>query len=171
MGLGSDRSEWDDVEWFDLDTVSATPPLDHVWAESGGVRVLLCDLDNLRADPTRLRARMKVAVALARTADVRAFAGQEDAVRRNESALAAYADYVIAVGAERDAADHALLAVAAQVHATKVQFVVMSNDGIFASLAARGPLTVVSPGAAALSDRLEAAAVKVVDVDRLDRAA
>jgi hypothetical protein len=48
---------------------------------------------------------------------------------------------------------------------------VLSNDGIFASLADRGPVTVLSPGASALSDRLFDAARVVIDLMTLERAA
>jgi len=46
--------------------------------------------------------------------------------------------------------------------------VLLSNDWIFAALAGRGPLTVLSPGADALSDRLRAAASRVVDLAALE---
>jgi hypothetical protein len=49
--------------------------------------------------------------------------------------------------------------------------VVLSNDGIFASLADRARLTVLSPGADALSDRLRDAADDVVDLTRLEERA
>ena len=40
----------------------------------------------------------------------------------------------------------------------------MSNDGIFAELAACGPLVVLSPGRKALSAALAAAATRVLDL-------
>jgi hypothetical protein len=45
-----------------------------------------------------------------------------------------------------------------------VQFIVVSNDNIFARLAMRGPLTVLSPGLQSLSDRLAEAAERVLDM-------
>jgi hypothetical protein len=48
------------------------------------------------------------------------------------------------------------------------RFVLLSNDWIFAALAERGSLTVLSPGADALSDRLRAAATRVVDLAALE---
>jgi len=51
---------------------------------------------------------------------------------------------------------------------TAVQVIVVSNDGIFASLADRGPLIVLSPGAEALSDRLRDSASRVVDLVALE---
>jgi hypothetical protein len=67
-----------------------------------------------------------------------------------------------------DLADLVLLAGADAVRAKRVQVVVVSNDGIFARLAERGHLTVLSPGADALSDRLAAAADRVVDLVALE---
>lgn len=177
MGLGCSRGEWDDYEWFAFDDVAAASleslPADtaarveSLWDLDGATRVLLCDLDNLRADSARLRSRLAIAVALARTAHVAAFAGQSDAVERSRAALAEFGDSALAVGTGRNAADHELLRVADAVDAPAPHFIVMSNDGIFAGVAARGALTVVSPGAAALSQRLVTAAVRVVDLDEL----
>jgi hypothetical protein len=48
------------------------------------------------------------------------------------------------------------------------QVVVVSNDGIFADLAASGPLIVLSPGVSALSDRLDDAATDVLDLAALE---
>ena len=58
-----------------VDRLKADPP----WTDSDASRVLLVDLDNLRAAPSRLRARLAVVVALAREADHAAFAGQAGA--------------------------------------------------------------------------------------------
>ena len=165
MGLGCARSEWDDFEWFPLHADDDNVPL--VWIEDDATRVLLCDLDNLRADPRRLAARMRVAVEIARAADVPVFAGQAESVRRCGQLAAEFRDDVITVGSGRDAADHALLAVAERVRVHRVQFVVMSNDGIFARLALRGPLSVVSPSRERASSRLVKVARVLVDVSDL----
>jgi hypothetical protein len=69
-----------------------------------------------------------------------------------------------------DLADHVLLDAAAALPG-KAQYVLLSNDWIFAGLADRGPLTVLSPGADALSDRLRAAATRVVDLAALEGSA
>ena len=112
MGLGCARSEWDDFEWFALhaDDDNAPP----IWIDDDSTRVLLCDLDNLRADPRRLAARIRVAVELAQAADVVLFAGQAESVRRS-GVPPEFRDEVITVGSGRDAADHALLTVAESV--------------------------------------------------------
>src|SRR5215204_4315684 len=150
MGLGGGPSEWDDYEWVRLADLPESPPpragaaqqpladavhawlqREGAWSAGSGSRVLLVDLDNLRADPVRWRERMGMVVALARQADVVALAGQEGAVRRARPHLAEYA---------------------ARARA----------------LADRGPLTVLSPGADALSDRLSAAATRVADLTALE---
>jgi hypothetical protein len=53
----------------------------------------------------------------------------------------------------------------------RVQYVVVSNDGIFSQLAQRGPLALISPGSDAMSDRLRDSAHVVVDLPELERAA
>lgn len=164
MGLGCARSEWDDFEWFPLHADHDNAP--RIWIDDDSTRVLLCDLDNMRADPRRLAARMRVAVEIAQAADVAVFAGQAESVRRCAIAVE-LCDDVITVGSGRDAADHALLASAEAVRAARVQFVVMSNDGIFARLALRGPLSVVSPILERASTRLVNAARSLVDVSDL----
>ncbi len=150
-----------------------------VWA-GAGARLLLVDLDNLRAGPTRWRARMAVVVALARGADRVALAGQVGAVERALPHLAEFADLAEAVPDGSDLADHALLdsahAYAGDLDADgdrgPVQVVVASNDGIFAELAEDGwVLTVLSPGHEALSDRLRDAARRTVDLTDAERAA
>jgi hypothetical protein len=180
MGLGTDRGVWEDYEWFDVASL-ATEPADpyvdaallaisqsDVWVRDGGSRVLLVDLDNVRVEPGRLRARLAMAVALARESDAVAFAGQEGSVRRALPSLAEFAPAAISVGDDHDEADHALLDAADDVTAAEIQFVVLSNDGIFARLAMRGPLTVLSPGSEALSDRLTDAARLVIDLQRIE---
>ncbi|HVE30364.1 MAG TPA: hypothetical protein VNC80_09890 [Mycobacteriales bacterium] len=129
--------------------------------------MLLVDLDNLRADPVRWRDRMAMVVALARKADVVALAGQEGAVRRALPHLAEFAARARPVEDGSDLADHVLLDAAAEVTGP-ARFVLLSNDWIFAALAERGPLTVLSPGGDALSDRLRAAATRVVDLASLE---
>jgi len=165
MGLGCASSEWDDFEWFALH--ADDDGVQQVWVDDAAARVLLCDLDNMRADPRRLAARMRVAVELAREADVSAFAGQADSVSRCVGLLGEFRDHVMTVGRGRNAADYALLASADGASAPLVQFVVMSNDGIFARLALRGPLTVVSPSRLKASSRLVKAARAMVDVSEL----
>jgi hypothetical protein len=197
MGLWRQPSEWDDYEWIrlaDLVTRAHRParapePEDHdaatemaawlideldrltLWPRAKGPRVLLVDLDNLRAAPSRLRARMTAVVHIARQADVVAFAGQAGAARRSRRWLADFADQVVTVPDGSDLADHALLDRASGVAGKKAQFVVVSNDGIFARLADRGPVALVSPGSEAMSDRLRDCAHVVVDLPELEKAA
>ena len=186
MGLGDGPSEWDDYEWVRLADLPESPPprarttrqpladavlawlqREGAWTAGSGSRVLLVDLDNLRADPVRWRERMGMVVALARQADVVALAGQEGAVRRARPHLAEYAARARSVADGSDLADHVLLDAAGAVSGP-ARFVLLSNDWIFAGLADRGPLTVLSPGADALSDRLSAAATRVVDLAALE---
>lgn len=192
MGLWRLPGDWDGYEWFRLADVDGrrppSPPsddaaaamghwlVDHLaaeplWAAGPAVRILLADLDNLRAAPGRLRARLTAVVALAREADHAAFAGQTGAVRRSRPWLAEFADRAQQVPDGSDLADYALLDAAAAVSATDVQFLVVSNDGIFAPLAERGPLALLSPGADALSDRLRDAAHRVEDLVVLEKQA
>ncbi|MFL6128390.1 MAG: hypothetical protein ACJ73E_04925 [Mycobacteriales bacterium] len=191
MGLGGGPSEWDDYEWIRLADLPVTPPVTppgtrgqpgrrpladavharlargSLWTTGAGARVLLVDLDNLRAEPARWRDRMALVVALARQAEVVALAGQDGPVRRARPHLAEFAARARAVADGSDLADHVLLDAAAGVTGA-AQFVVVSNDWIFAGLADRGPLTVLSPGRDALSDRLRDAATRVVDLATLE---
>ncbi|PPK94582.1 hypothetical protein CLV92_10785 [Kineococcus xinjiangensis] len=186
MGLGGGPSEWDEYEWFRLadlppapEAAQATPdPFGEVlcglvqgypvWADAP--RVLLVDLDNLRAAPGRLRARMAVVVELARQADHVALAGQVGAVARARPWLAEFAARAQAVPDGADVADLVLLA-AAQAVEGPIETLIVSNDGIFAELAERGDLTVLSPGMDALSDRLYGAASLLIDLAALEREA
>jgi len=180
MGLGGAEPEWADYEWVRLTDLPADPgdPLSDalvgwvranpMWLDDGSTRVLLVDLDNLRADPGRLRARLAAVVELARQADHVAFAGQDGSVARARPWLAEFAGAAQAVGGGSDEADWVLLDAAEEVTAYPLQFLVVSNDWIFAGLARRGPLTLLSPGADALSDRLRAAARRVVDLTVLE---
>jgi hypothetical protein len=197
MGLGGGPSEWNDYEWVDLvqlralrvrgqrpagplaegaETESLAQELSSwlernvLWVAGASTRVLLVDLDNLRADPRRWRARMSAVVTLARQADHAVLAGQEGAVRRGRPHLAEFAARARPVADGSDLADHVLLEAADALRAAAIQVVVLSNDGIFASLAERGPLVVLSPGAEALSDRLRDAATRVVDLVALEEA-
>jgi hypothetical protein len=183
VGIGTERSPDEDIEWFDLGEVADSTSsgrfvaraleslrADPLWDAGDAVRVLLVDLDNLRVETTRLRGRIAMAVALAREADHVGFAGQEGSVRRALPYLDEYGDSSVTVGNDHNEADEALLDVAAAVDADDVQFVVLSNDGIFARLAARGPLVVLSPGAASLSDELADAATRVVDLQDVESA-
>lgn len=197
MGLGGGPSEWDDYEWFRLadlpparpapgagttprggpDTRPAAGSLAAAvdgWLRSRGAwagdepRVLLVDLDNLRAGPLRWRHRMVMVVSLARRADLVALAGQHGAVRRARPYLAEFAGQAHEVADGSDLADYVLLDAADTLPARSGQFVVVSNDGIFATLATRGVLTVLSPGGNALSDRLRTAATHLVDLTTLE---
>lgn len=185
MGIGGGPNQWDDYEWVHLPEVPDEPPeqrssltralcswLDEspVWVPSGR-RILLVDLDNLRADPRRWQARMSLVVALARQADHVALAGQVGAVDRARPHLAEFAGRAIPVRDGSDVADYVLLAEADAVLTEGAQVVVLSNDGIFASLADQARLTVLSPGSDALSDRLREAARDVVDLTRLEERA
>jgi hypothetical protein len=139
-----------------------------LWVDGGGRRILLADLDNLRAEPPRWRARMAAVVALARQADKAVLAGQGGAVARAQPHLAEFAGRATTVPDGSDLADFELLRGAKAVRARPVQVIVVSNDGIFAALADRGPLIVLSPGRAALSARLVEAATRVVDLAGLE---
>jgi hypothetical protein len=179
MGLGLERGQWVEYEWVDLSTYvdpgrryvsHALEALDRdpLWLPGDSARVLLVDLDNLRVEPNRLRSRMAMVVVLARQADLASFAGQEGSVRRARPALQEFASTAVAVGADHNQAVEALLAAAETVTDDDVQFLVVSNDGIFARLARRGPLTVLSPGAGSLSDQLADVAERVVDLPLLE---
>ena len=188
MGIGGGPNEWDEYEWVHLpdlpDLADATAGdasslvralgswLDEnpLWV-TDGPRILLVDLDNLRAGPRRWAARMSLVVQLARQADHTALAGQVGAVARARPHLAEFAERASPVEDGSDVADYVLLAEADAVLADGAQVVVLSNDGIFASLADRARLTVLSPGADALSDRLRDAADDVVDLTRLEERA
>jgi hypothetical protein len=175
VGLGPERASWEDYEWFDPHSVVSADDSylqagleslrrDPLWLPGTSTRVLLVDLDNLRVESVRLKARLAMTVALAREADHVAFAGQEGSVRRARGDLAEFEDRAVVVGNGSDEADEALLAVASDVADDDVQFIVVSNDNIFARLAMRGPLTVLSPGLQSLSDRLAEAAERVLDM-------
>jgi hypothetical protein len=141
---------------------------DPIWEPDDAPRILLVDLDNLRAGPLRWRARMAVVVALARQADHVALAGQEGPVRRARPHLEEFAGTAVAVAAGSDLADVALLAKVDELDLPDAQHLVVSNDGIFAELAQCGPLVVLSPGRDALSDSLAAASVRVIDLAALE---
>ena len=188
MGLGYGKREWDDYEWFPSGVSRRGPAVlaepgdpdgasaalvervlrGQIWEPDDAPRILLVDLDNLRAGPVRWRARMAVVVALARQADHVALAGQEGAVRRARPHLEEFAGTAVAVAAGSDLADVALLAKVDELDLPDAQHLVVSNDGIFAELAQCGPLVVVSPGRDALSDSLAAASVRVIDLAALE---
>jgi hypothetical protein len=177
MGLGTERGEWDLFEWFDLridvpdsDATMASLERAGIWQSGPSTRVLLVDLDNVRVSSELLRGRVSLAVVLARQADVAAFAGQHSSVERARPALAEYGASAMSVGDGPNAADLVLLD-AADIADADIQFVVISNDGIFARLAMRGPLVVLSPGVGALSDRLAEAAERVIDLQAIEVAA
>lgn len=222
MGLGDGPSWWVGYEWSTADDLAhaAAEPVEPALPGGGatltsadladalleqvteagvwhgrGPRLLLVDLDNLRAGPTRWAARMAVVVALARQSDHAVMAGQVGAVSRALPHLAEFAGAAQAVPDGSDVADHALLdgarAWAASLGVVTApgadaegedlragpppsggQVVVASNDGIFAELAEAGwSLTVLSPGSHALSDRLGSAARRTVDLVDAERAA
>lgn len=139
-----------------------------LWEPGDAPRILLVDLDNLRAGPLRWRARMAVMVLLARQADHVAMAGQAGAVLRARPHLEEFAEVAVAVPSGSDLADVALLALIDELDLPDAQALVVSNDGIFAELAECGPLVVLSPGASALSDSLARAAERVVDLAVLE---
>lgn len=142
-----------------------------LWVRGTGPRILLVDLDNLRAGPARWQARMEVVVWLGRLADHVVLAGQHGAVDRARPHLAELADQAHSVDDGSDIADHVLLDAAEAIEADRARTAVISNDGIFVRLAGRGPLTVVSPGLDALSDRLRDAASRVVDLTAIEEQA
>lgn len=142
-----------------------------LWVRGTGPRLLLVDLDNLRAAPARWAARMQVVLWLAGLADHVVLAGQHGAVARAQPHLAALGDTIHAVDDGSDLADHVLLDAAEAVVAAKARTAVISNDGIFVRLAGRGPLTVLSPGLDALSEKLRVAASRVVDLTAVEEAA
>jgi hypothetical protein len=175
MGLGTERSEWDLFEWFDphlAEPVSDATMLSlraGIWQTGTATRVLLVDLDNVRVASSLLLGRVSLAVVLARQADVAAFAGQHSSVERARPALEEYGASAMSVGDGANEADLVLLE-AADIDDSDIQFVVISNDGIFARLAMRGPLVVLSPGVGALSDRLAEAAERVIDLQAIETA-
>lgn len=176
-----------DLEWLrlaDLPSLPALPPgagnlayavqgwaAEHLtWRDrSAGERVLLVDLDNIRAEPARLRARMALLATLAASADHVVLAGQDDAVDRAVPWLGEAAGRAHRVPSGRNEADYLLLDEAEELLGERPgQFMVASNDGIFAALARRGPLTLLSPGPSGLSGRLVAAAERLVDLEALE---
>jgi hypothetical protein len=180
VGLGYRHDEADDYEWFASGGGTPEPAVpspdalverlarEDIWEDGDVPRILLVDLDNMRAGPLRWRARMAVVVALARQADHAVLAGQEGAVRRARPYLEEFAATALAVPAGSDVADVALLDAVDRLDLPDAQALVVSNDGIFAELAQCGPLVVLSPGRDALSDALAAAAVRVVDLAALE---
>jgi hypothetical protein len=180
MGLGDGPGEWDDYEWFttrgrasasvveDDGALAAQVVAERLWVEHDAPRILLVDLDNLRAGPARWAARMGAVVALARQADHVVLAGQEGQVRRARPHLAEFVGDAVTVPKGSDLADVALLEAVDTLDLPDAQALVVSNDGIFAELAQCGPLVVLSPGRDALSDSLAAASVRVIDLAALE---
>jgi hypothetical protein len=178
VGLGGGPGDWEDYEWVRLSTRAhpetlASAALDWLaddpdWVAGATPRILLVDLDNLRADPRRWRDRMAAVVALARHSDHVFLAGQTAAVRRAKPHLEEFAAVTQSVARGSDLADQVLLDAVAGLDLAGAQVVVMSNDGIFSALADRGPLLVISPGRDALSERLDRAAARVVDLVALE---
>ena len=180
MGLGDGPGEWDDYEWFptrgrstatvvaDDGALAQQVLAEGLWVEHDAPRILLVDLDNLRAGPQRWAARMGAVVALARQADHVVLAGQEGQVRRARPHLAEFVADAVTVPKGSDLADVALLEAVDTLDLPDAQALVVSNDGIFAELAQCGPLVVVSPGRDALSDSLAAASVRVIDLAALE---
>lgn len=192
MGLGGTRTsvlldQDDEIEWVDLRSVRSQggapspgalgPAMiawlrrHPLWVRGTGPRILLVDLDNLRAGPARWQARMELVLWLARIADHTVLAGQHGAVARARLHLGEFADRAHGVEDGSDLADHVLLDAAEAILAPAARIAVISNDGIFVRLAGRGPLTVLSPGVDALSDKLRAAASRVVDLIAVEEAA
>jgi hypothetical protein len=196
VGLGGQAPEWDEYEWFPgsgpgpalagepgvpgargaagqplAEELRQWLELDPGWIERTGVRLLLVDLDNLRAGRLRWQGRIAAMVWLAGYFDHVVFAGQHEAVRRARSHLGEYARTAHPVEHGSDLADHVLLDAASALDREVDHVVVVSNDGIFAQLAERWPVTVLSPDFNALSDRLRDSAHRVVDLAGLERAA
>ena len=200
MALGGHSPEWDEYEWFPCSparltlsrprssrvgtgTAAAGPAQslaealeawlreDPTWADRRGERLLLVDLDNLRAGRLRWQGRIAAMTGLAEHFDHVVLAGQHDAVRRARPHLGDIARAAQGVADGSDLADHVLLDAAMALDAPDAHVVVVSNDGIFAQLAERWPVTVLSPDFQALSERLRDAAVRTVDLAALERAA
>ena len=184
MGLGG--VDVDELEWVDLRVEPELPPLpsgagplaeamqawaaQHLsWEPGAGRRVLLVDLDNIRADTATLSGRLALLAVLAAGADHVVLAGQDGAVARSRPWLGVMGPTAYAVPAGRNEADYLLLDEAtALVRGRRAQFVVASNDGIFARLATLGPLTLLSPRIGDLSGRLLEAAEMVLDLATLE---
>lgn len=96
-------------------------------------------------------------------------AGQHDAVRRARPHLGDLIEHARAVDDGQDLADHVLLDAATAIPARQLRVMVVSNDGIFATLKDRGPLTVLSPDYQALSDQLRARATRLADLASMER--
>jgi len=185
MGLGQTGD--DELEWVDLTMEPTLAPLprgagafaeamqawaaQHLsWSEGAGRRVLLVDLDNIRADTETLSGRLALLAVLAGGADHVVLAGQDAAVARSRPWLGEMGAKAHAVPAGRNEADHLLLdEAAALVAGRRAQFVVASNDGIFARLASLGPLTLLSPRLDDLSGRLLEVADVVIDLAGLEQ--
>lgn len=185
-GMGLGVAQDDDLEWVDLAAEPGLPDLppdagplarrmqawaaEHLaWRPGGGRRVLLVDLDNIRADTATLSGRLALLAVLAAGADHVVLAGQDGAVERSRPWLGSMGRTAYSVPAGRNEADYLLLDEAvALVAGRPAQFVVASNDGIFARLATRGPLTLISPRLDDLSGRLRDAAEVVVDLAELE---
>ncbi|HVB27386.1 MAG TPA: hypothetical protein VNE21_05690 [Mycobacteriales bacterium] len=186
MGLGGKPRD-DEFEWFTFADVADPAPVPSAsgaaerwleenppWEPQVAERLLLVDLDNLRADAPRLAARMELVRAIARTADRVVLAGQAGSVARSLPWLGDLGPNVLTVGEGPDAADFALLDAALPPRRRRGsapmprQFAVASNDGIFAVLASQGPLTVLSPRLSEASQRLCAAATRVLDLERYE---
>jgi hypothetical protein len=180
MGMGGGPREADDYEWCslaDLSTDDDAPSSlqrdaedwvrdNPVWQPGSAERVLVVDLDNLRADGQRLQGRLARMVAVANTADRAHFCGQAGTVSRSLPWLGAFASSVVTAGDDPDEADLVLLAAAMPPRGAHrpMQFAVASNDGIFAVLARHGPVTLLSPSLAASSRRLRSAASRLIDI-------
>jgi hypothetical protein len=150
--------------------ISALRSLDAIW-EPGTARILLVDLDNMRARHTRWHRRIDAIVALASQADHVILAGQKRNVAPVRARLGTYAPRVIVVAHGANLADYALLDAAHGLHPKgrrhhrPIQFAVTSNDHIFARLAGSGRLlTVVSPCTEMISAVLLRRAHSVADL-------
>ena len=189
MGLGYGKREWDDYEWFpsgggrrgpavlaepgDPDGASAALVervlRDPIWEPDDAPRILLVDLDNLRAGPVRWRARMAVVVALARQADHVALAGQEGAVRRARPHLEEFAEYGGGRGG-RAATSPTWPCWPRSTSSTCPTPSTWWSATTASSPSSRSAArwSCVSPGRDALSDSLAAASVRVIDLAALE---
>ena len=151
------------------DAVQQWVEQDPAWSASDAPTLLLVDLDNLRAGRVRWQERVTALASLARRFDHVTMAGQHDAVRRARPHLGDLVEHARAVDDGHDLADHVLLDAARAIPARRLRVMVVSNDGIFATLKERGPLSVLSPDYQALSDQLRSRATHLADLASMER--
>jgi len=151
----------EDADYFP----SARP--ENVWLPEGGRKVLLVDLDNIRSLSDRWNERMRTLYKICHTADKIIMAGQSASAKLARPHLAEYAQHITQVCFTRSAADNYLVDVGFRLTNNrppdkKTQFVIVSNDFIFAKLKERGTIVVVSPNPTHISGRLKSVAHTVL---------